>query len=271
MMPETYRTLQWAGVILLLAFSGGPALTGLAKHNPFPVPAALAAQATPASTVIDPAALKILKGMSNTLAHATSFTFTATTMRDETATTGQALEFYSRSSVTVTRPNKLMIRVQGDVDNESMWYDGQTLSLVHVPTKFYSQVPAPGTIDGLLDLLENKFNDPLPAASVLYADPYAWLANGLKTAFVVGEGTIDGVRVQHLAFTEEQADWQIWIQDTSRPVPTRFSVIYKNVPKVGSLRVSTTFTNWNLHAIVPASTYHFVIPIGGKRVPLKPR
>ena len=275
MMPESYRALGWTGVVLVVALvilsSGDPAPPGLMPFTGVTPPTALAAQAASASTMIDPLALQLLKGMSDSLKRATSFTFTATTTRDEVAITGQALEFYSHSSVSVTRPNKLLVRVQGDVVDGSLWCNGQTLTLLDAPTKFYARMSAPATIDGVLDVLENKFHDPLPVASFLYADPYARLTKGLKTAFVVGEGTVGGVRNHHLAFTEAQADWQIWIQDTPQPVPTRLTVIYKNIPRVGSLRVSTDLTNWNLQAQVPASAYLFVAPAGAKQVPLKPR
>ena len=244
--------------------------TGLTQHAQFTLPAAFAAPAAPASAMVEPLALQLLKGMSDTLNRATSFTFTATTLREELATTGQSLEFYSRSSVAVTRPNKLLIRQQGDIADGSIWYDGHTLTILHAPTKFYTRAGAPATIDGVLDVLENKLHDPLPAASLVYSAPYARLTNGLKTAFLVGDGMVAGVRVHHLAFTEGQADWQIWIRDAPS-VPTRLSVIYKNVPRVGSLRVSTDFSDWNLQAQVPASAYLFVVPAGAKQISLKPR
>jgi len=258
-------------VVLAAFFCGVPAPTGLPHQAPNTLPAAFAAPATPPSAMLEPLALQLLKGMTDNLKRATSFTFTATTIHDEPATTGQLLEFYARSSVQVSRPNKMFIRSQGDLVDGSLWYDGQTLTLLHAPTKFYARASAPPKLDGTLDLLENKFHDPLPAASFLYSDPYARFTKGLKTAFFVGDAVVAGVRVHQLAFTEAQADWQIWIRDTPSPVPTRLTVIYKNVPRVGSLQVATDFTDWNLQAQVPASAYHFVPPAGSKQVPLKPR
>ena len=97
MVLESYRALVWVVVILLSAFAGfafgGPAPIGLAQQTPFTPPAA---QAAPSGAMIEPLALQILKRMSDSLRRATSFTFTATTMRDEVAITGQSLEFYRR-------------------------------------------------------------------------------------------------------------------------------------------------------------------------------
>jgi len=273
-MLKNYRALGWVGALLMLALAsftpGGPPLTRLA-HPAFTPPPALAAQASPPPALMEPLALQILKSMSDTLKRSTSFTFMAVTIRDVPAITGQSLEFYARNSVAVTRPNKLLVHHQGDIVDGSIWYDGQRLSLLDSLTKFYARVTAPATIDGVLDLLENKFHEPLPVAAVLYADPYARLTKGLKTAFVVGDTSVDGVRAHHLAFTEAQADWQIWVQDTPRPVPTRLVVNYKNVPRIGSLRVAVDFANWNLNAQLPAASYLFVIPPGGKQIPIKAR
>jgi len=248
--------------------SGG---AGLAPRAALTPPTAFGAQMPPGSETVELPALQLLKGMSNYLAHAASFTFTAMTTTDEPATTGQELEFHERSDLTVTRQNKLYMRSQGDVVNGALWYDGQRLTLLDVPTKFYARVAMPATIDRMLTVLANTYHEPIPVAPLLYADPYSYLINGVKTAFVVGAESIDGVHVYHLAFTEAQAEWQIWIRDSRQRLPVRLTVTYTNVPNFGSQRVSSTFANWNVDALVPDAQYVFTVPAGGQEVPLRPR
>ena len=83
-----------------------------------------------------------------------------------------------------------------------------------------------------------------------HPDPYARLIDGVKSGFVVGAESLDGIHVYHLAFTEAQADWQIWIQDSRQPLPMWLTVTYTDVPRMSSQRVSSTFENWNVDARV---------------------
>jgi len=253
---------------LMVLASGGAGLTSRAAFTPSP---AFGAQTTPVTETVELPALQILKGMSNYLAHAASFTFTAMTTADEPATTGQWLEFHERNDVTVTRQNKLYMRYQGDVVNGRLWYDGQRLTLLDVPTKLYARVAAPTTIDGMLMVLTDTYHESVPVAPLLYADPYARLIQGVKSGFVVGAESLGGIHVYHLAFTEAQADWQIWIQDSRQPLPMRLTVTYTDVPRMSSQRVSSTFENWNVDARVSDAQYVFTAPAGAQQVPLRPR
>jgi len=104
----------------------------------FFVPFALMAQQSaavpkPAETTqntIEPNALETLQRMSDLLKNATKITFTANTIREQPATTGQMLEFFYTSHVSMVRPNLLRIDIQGDIWTASIWYDGKKITLM---------------------------------------------------------------------------------------------------------------------------------------------
>ncbi len=217
---------------------------------------------------IEPVALETLQRMSDLLKNATKISFIANTTREQPATTGQLLEFFYTSHVWMVRPNLLRIIVEGDIWTASIWYDGKKVSLMDPRTTFYAQADSPATIDDTVMFLVEKFQAPLPMATVLLSDISKKAVQGLKTGFEAGVVMVDGIKCRQLAFTEEEADWQLWIEDGPNPLPRRLSVTYKKIK--GSPHVSISFSNWNLDAVIPANTFVFNPPEGATKVDVKP-
>jgi hypothetical protein len=222
----------------------------------------------PNSNPIEPNALETLQRMSDLLKNATKITFTANTTREQPATTGQMLEFFYTSHVSMVRPNLLRIDIQGDIWTASIWYDGKKITLMDPRTTFYAQADAPNTIDETVTFLLEKFQAPLPMAMFLISDISKKAKEGLKTGFEAGVVMVNGIKCRQLAFTEDEADWQLWIEEGPNPLPRRLSVTYKKME--GSPHVSISFSDWNLDAVIPANTFVFHMPEGATKVDVKP-
>ena len=239
------------------------------------VPLTLIAQQSPATpqaqttiNPIEPVALETLQRMSDLLKNATKITFTANTTREQPATTGQLLEFFYTSRVSLVRPNLFRVDVEGDIWTASIWYDGKKITLMDPRTTFYAQSDAPPTIDDTVMFLVEKLQAPLPLAVLLMSDISKKAVEGLKTGFEAGVVMVNGIKCRQLAFTEVEADWQLWIEDGPNPLPRRLSVTYKKME--GSPRVSISFSDWNLDAVIPANTFVFNKPEGATKVDVKP-
>jgi hypothetical protein len=247
--------------LLWLAPSAASAQAAAPKAVPTPV-------ATPAPPPpLEPAALERMKAMSDLLKVAGSFTFKAVTDRETPSVGGQMLDFVNVSRVSVTRPNQVRVDTEGDRFAASLWYDGKTVTIYSPKSSFYGQAPAPATIDETLQMLMDRFNTPLPVAGFLLKDPYAKMIEGVQTAFDAGTAQIDGVACRHFAFSEPDADWQVWIEEGARPLPRRMAVTYKNAP--GRPRVLTGLSDWNLSPSLPAGEFVFTPPAGAARVEWK--
>jgi hypothetical protein len=177
------------------------------------------------------------------------------------------LDFFNVSKIAVSRPNQVHVEILGDRLGASLWYDGKTVSIYSNKSSFYGQAPAPATIDETIVMLMDRFNTPFPAAGFLLQDPYARMMEGVKTAFDAGVAPVDGVVCRHLAFSEEDADWQVWIEEGAKPLPRRIAVTYKKFP--GSPRVMATLSDWNLAPTIPAGEFTFVPPAGATKVDWK--
>ena len=258
-IPGLFRGALAAAVLLCLA--PGIALSQAAKPAPAPEPTPVPPPA------LEPEALAQLKAMSDLLKGTGSFSFKASSDREQPSTNGQMLDFFAVSRVSASRPDKIRVDTRGDLHDASLWYDGKTVTIFSAKSTFYGQAPAPGTIDETLVMLMDRFQVPLPAAGFLLKDPYAKMMEGVKTAFDAGDSDIDGVACRHLAFSEEDADWQVWIEKGGKPLPRRIAVTYKKA--TGAPRVVTTLSDWNLSPTIPAGDFVFTPPAGATKVDWK--
>ncbi len=242
-----------AAVLLWLAPAPGLSQAPTPEATPPPPPPAL-----------EPVALEKLKAMSDLLKSASSFSFTAASDREQPSTSGQMLDFFAVSQVVVSRPNLIRVDTKGDMHDASLWYDGRTVAIFAEKASFYGQTAAPGTIDETVVMLMDRLHMPFPVAGFLLKDPYAKMMEGVKTALDAGTAQIDGVTCRHLAFTEEDADWQVWVEDGGKPLPRRIAVTYKKIE--GAPRVVTSLSAWNLSPKIPAGEFTFVPPAGATKV-----
>jgi hypothetical protein len=261
-IPESTRraAIASAMVATVLALAPPRAVAQGTPPKAVPTPAATPAPPPP----LEPAALDRLKAMSDLLKAAPRFTFKAVTDRETPSINGQMLDFVSVSRVSVERPNKIRVDSTGDRFAASLWYDGKSLSIFSDKSAFYAQVAAPPTIDETVALLLERLDTPLPVAGFLLADPYAKMIDGVKTAFDAGSATLEGATCRHFAFSEPDADWQLWIEDGPKPLPRRFAVTYKRIP--GSPRVMALLSDWNLSPTIPAGEFTFTPPSGATKV-----
>lgn len=257
-MPSWNRLAAACGAAALLL-----ATLPAAAQTAAPAPVATPAPPPP----LEPAALERLKAMSDLLKGAGSFTFQAVSDREQPSVNGPLLDFFAVSTVAVTRPNRLRLDTTGDLHEASLWYDGKTVAIYSTKSAFYGQTDAPPTIDETVMMLMDRFQMAFPAAGFLLKDPYAKMMEGVTAAFDAGAARIDGIACRHLAFSEPDANWQVWIEDGARPLPRRIAVTYKNVP--GTPRIVTSLSDWNLSATVPADLFVFTPPAGATKVDWK--
>jgi hypothetical protein len=124
-------------------------------------------------------------------------------------------------------------------------------------------------IDEAVDEVFDKYGFSVPIADLIYKDPYLALIENAESGFLVGRPLIGGKPTFHLAFTQKTVDWQIWIEDGSRPLPLKLLITYKN--EFGSPQYTATLSSWNLQARLSESFAEFHPPAGSHKIEfLKP-
>lgn len=188
------------------------------------------AQESEGERYVEPQVDEIMRKMSESLSKAQYFTFEVTDTVDEVLSHGQKLQFSHRRKAFVSRPNRVRIDTSGDITNRKVWKDGKHITMLDKEHKVYGQIDDPGTIDQMIDMLLNKYGVTTPLADLLSDDPYTVLMANVITGFYIGLHAVGKVPCHHLAFTQEDIDWQIWIADTERSGPQKMVITYKTSP-----------------------------------------
>lgn len=249
-MRTTRQPLGWLLPVLLLVAAVWP----------------IASLAQPSG--VDPEAIKLLRGTTDYLAGLKQFRVATDTSIEAVISTGQKLQFGHRVDLTMQRPNKLRAERVGELISQVFFYDGKSLS-VHLPDdRYYATVPAPPTIEAMLDYARDKLNVIAPAADLVYSNAFERLTEGLTSAFVVGEAVVGGVRCIHMAFRNPEVDWQIWIQEGNKPLPRKFVVTSKRMPE--SPQFVVTLSKWDVAPKPTGAMFRFVPPKGSRQIDFHP-
>ena len=131
------------------------------------------------SSAVDPRAMEILQEMSDLLGKTSSFGFTAEETYDE-HDGNQMLQFSNIRSVAVRRPDRIVADTSGDTVNRSAWFDGKKFSLLDKEHNVYGSSEFSGTIDQLLDRLDEQFEVVIPLGELISENLLAQLTERLR-------------------------------------------------------------------------------------------
>ena len=98
-----------------------------------------------------------------------------------------------------------------------------------------------------------------PDSSVSEVD----LIEHVKSALYLGLHRVRGIRCHHLAFSQDNIDWQIWIEDGHQPVPRKFVITYKKVKSHPQL--TGEIYDWNFAPHLSDSLFNFLAPPNATR------
>jgi hypothetical protein len=202
---------------------------------------------------LQPHAIEILQAASARLAAAKSIAFTAVVSEEGPSLLGPPLIYSTKSEVSLRRPNKLKIVTMGDGPASEFYYDGK-LMMAFAPTEnLVAVAEAPPTIDGALAAAYDGAAIYYPFTDVIVADPYKDFADGMTTAFYIGESkVVEGTTTDMVAFVTQDVFCQIWI-GTEDKLPRRLYAVYLHDP--ARLRHVVELTNWELDKAVPEDAF----------------
>jgi hypothetical protein len=214
-----------------------------------------------------PEAKKLLKGMSDYLATQKAMSFAYDANLQAVTNNDQKLGLASSGTVILSRPDKLhTTRSGGFVDVESL-FDGTTLTLLGKNVNKYTQVESPGTVDHLIDELQEKYGLPLPAADLLMTNSYDALMDGVYDSKDLGSGVINGTECDSLAFRKDDVDFQIWITQGEQPHPCRMVITSRTIK--GSPEYSVQIRDWKSGDGVALGDFTFQPPPDAEKIDVK--
>ena len=180
---------------------------------------------------------------------------------------GEKLQIANSGRLALARPDRIAATRTGGFADMATIFDGKTMTIFGKTKNIYLQLPLPGTVDQLVDALQNKYNRPLPAADLLLTNAYSELMTDVTEAKDLGSGVIGGIECDHLAFRGKEVDWQIWIAQGSRPFPCKYVITSKRVP--GYPSYSIQFADWQTGSAAVEGAFVFKAPASAKQVSLE--
>lgn len=180
---------------------------------------------------IDSMTLEILRHSGEFLQATTDFSIKAEITEDLLDEEFRKLQFTKYVSMHLQRPYKIQVDVSGDLEEGSFWCDGKTLTVVDKNKEtHYASIAVNGTLDSTLQFASEEFGLDMPLADIVYSDAFSGGFDAIEEAIYVDESTINGFDCHHLAFYQENIDWQIWIDRGSYPIPRKILLSYKDLP-----------------------------------------
>jgi hypothetical protein len=223
----------------------------------------------PAQTpAVDPAAVQILKRMTDFMDGLQRFSVSTESVLEELHVSGHRVDKDLAASVTVRRPNKLLAARQGGLMDQRFFYDGKTLTLYNPSMKVYGTKPAPATIEKMIDFARENVGILLPAADLLYRKAFPLLMQDVTLAVVVGKTVVGGVKCDHLLFSRPGVDFQVWVAEGQRPWPRRYVVTETATPAL--LSITTVMRDWNPAPAVDDARFNFIPPKGAQAISFLP-
>ncbi len=226
-------------------------------------PSAVAQESSPPADSESARIDGILRQMSDFLTSAQSFGFTAHELIDEVEE-GQRIQYSNSRSMLVRRPDRIATEAYGDLVNRSVWYDGKSFTLLDREFNTYIQVPAPNSIDAVLDQIEEQLEVVIPLGEVLSEDVYQALTPQIRQAQYLGLHQVRGIECHHIIFTQDDLDWQLWVEASSTPVPRKIVIVYKREP--GIPQYSAVISEWDFTVATTDELFEFRPPEGAREL-----
>lgn len=218
---------------------------------------------------IDPVAMRHLARMCDFLKGLNSFSFRAEVNVDEVFHGGLTLQTSRTENVSVRRPDRARADTVQDAGARTVLYDGAAFTTYNAAQNLYSVIPVPSGLDAALRAVSEKYGFTAPLAELILSDPCPAMTANVLSGFYVGLRMVQGVPCHHLAFSQKDVDWQIWIADGDKPLPRKLVIVDKTL--AGAPNYEALFEDWKLNPRLKDSLFAFTPPKNAAKIDVIPR
>jgi hypothetical protein len=231
-----------------------------ANLRPSPGNLPAAAGSTNVGQVIDPQVRAVLDKVCHELSSARTITYHAEINFDSVLPSGVKLQYAAAMEAAIKRPDHLAINYKSDLGAKVVWYDGKTLTIFDPAHRAYASTPAPDSIDAMFRQVADEKNLSIPLEGLDFNDECGRAYRDIQRAKYIGVNDVGGVDCDHLGFIQAEADWQLWVNHTGKPLPRKIVITYKRLPS--QPQWSAIFSNWRFNQDLSASLFQPKLPKG---------
>ena len=264
-MKKRFIALCFAGGVAAIFLASNP---GTSAETAAPGSAASPTSPQPPQAAlppnIDPRADQLLNRSCDDLASSKAFTFHAEITFDKVLPSNVKLQFAAAADYAIQRPDQLAVEFHSDLGGKQIWYNGTKVTILDPPHMVYASTEVPASIDEMMERLEDIHNLSIPLADLAYSHPCEMFRKGVIYAAYIGVNDAAGEDCDHLAFTKNDVDWQVWLQRTGRHLPRKIVINYGSAP--GSPEYVAVLSDWKFPDSIPASVFQPDLPKDAKRI-----
>jgi len=208
-------------ILLVNVFVGNISITNILSED---------AYAQDTNPNIDPQAAEILQNMSYFLGSKDQYTFKAEIMFDQLVNSNRKIQYSAEEKVYIKKNGNLTIEYISDLGGYKLWFEAGKTTILELPTNLFSTATLPATIDQALKKLKEEYNFTPALSDLLFINTFRALTANVQSGSYFGSSKVFGVRCDHLAFVQQNIDWQIWVESGKRPIPRKLVITYKDLP-----------------------------------------
>jgi hypothetical protein len=209
---------------------------------------------------VDVAAVEILQKTTEFMGALQKFSVHTQNTLEDRLDSGHRIDYDISATGLVQRPNKLRSERTGGLVNQTFFYDGEKVVMYDEDAGAYAEQAGPGSIDELLDFAREDLNILFPVADLVYTYSFSLLMQGVTSAFVMEQTSINGVTCDHVVFAQPGVEFQLWVAAGDKAFPCKYVVTDTSTPEL--ISVSTVLSDWDFDPKVNKDTFTFVPPKG---------
>lgn len=207
---------------------------------------------------IDPQVTEIVQNMSYFLGSKDEYTFKAEIMFDQLVNSNRKIQYSAEEKVYLKKKGNMTIEYVSDIGGYKLWFDSGQITVLELPTNLYSTATLPATIDQALIALKDKYNFSPALSDFLFINTFRTLTQNVISGSYFGTSKVFGVRCDHLAFVQQDIDWQLWIEVGKRKIPRKLVITYKELP--GQPQFIAIMRDWVIEKPITGFAFKADIP-----------
>jgi hypothetical protein len=217
---------------------------------------------------IDPFVDALVKQVSDYLSTAKSFSVRSNATFEEVLPTGQKIQISRTADVLVRRPDRLQAEIESDQGITRFYYDGKIMSRFDLDKNVYASIDVPDNLEAALDDAMERFQIDAPLADLIAGNIHENFIAKTESGSYVGLHYLDGNKYHHLALSNKNVDFQVWITDDTAPLIRKIVITYRHLD--GAPQFTAILSDWNFNPRTPDMVFEFFPPIDADKIEYLP-
>jgi len=212
-------------------------------------PFAAAAQTVPEQASdagrIDQGAVELARASAEFLARQPAMSFDWFVSYDEVIDGREKVTFTRAGTNLLVRDLGFLSRTDRGDALRDYYYDGEVFTIAAPDQNFYASTGFTEGFEQLVQDVSEKLETPIPLWVLMTASLPDDILEGVDGAAHLGVTRVGGREAHHLAFSDYDEDWQVWIStDPDRPLP--LMIVRTDPYQQGWPQYRAYLMNWNL-------------------------